>query len=201
MHPRTVAGRETLDPAAVALWLEHLRTQVPGAVLSVSTGAWIGPLEARLGAIRAWRVRPDFASVNFHEDGAERVADALLERGIGVEAGVWHAEGAARFLAYPRRRFCRRLMLEMPDATTAEVETVLEETLGALEAVLDAHDVILHGEGQSAWPMLRRAFDRGWHGRIGLEDTTFLRDGRGATDNAALLQAALAYVGHDRAVC
>lgn len=37
---------------------------------------------------------PDFASVNWHEDGADEVAAALLEIGVGVEAGLWHVDAA-----------------------------------------------------------------------------------------------------------
>lgn len=31
----------------------------------------------------------DVASVNWHEDGTVELAEDLIERGIGVEAGLW----------------------------------------------------------------------------------------------------------------
>lgn len=201
VHPRTHSGAESLDPTAVGFWMERLRSAAPEATFSVSTGAWIGSCASRLAAIRGWWNRPDYASVNFHEDGAEEIADALLGRGVGVEAGVWHPEGARRFLAYGHRRFCRRLMLEMPDAAARDAEAVLSETLLVLEGSMTGHEIVLHGEGLSAWPMLHLALGRGWQTRIGLEDATHLPDGQPATDNAALLGAALAKLKMNRAAC
>lgn len=68
---------------------------------------------------------PAFASVNWHEDGAEAVAQALLERGVGVEAGLWHADGVDAWLGSAHRERCCRVLIELPDgldqaATEAE---------------------------------------------------------------------------------
>ncbi len=38
--------------------------------------------------LQEWTVWPDFASVNFEEPGVVDLCNALLERGIGVEAGL-----------------------------------------------------------------------------------------------------------------
>jgi hypothetical protein len=38
--------------------------------------------------VRAWRVLPDFVSVNFDEDGAEKRAGLVLSLGVAVEAGL-----------------------------------------------------------------------------------------------------------------
>lgn len=191
LHPRTELGAESLDPATMSRWVAGFRAALPPGSLSVSTGAWIAPLDERLGAISAWSARPDFASVNFHEDGAEEIADALIAKGVGIEAGIWHADGAARFLDYPRRPFCRRLMIELPDRGEAEVDAILEAALDILGTAVDGHDFILHGEGASAWPMLQRAVRMGVATRIGLEDTILLPDGTPARSNAALVSSAL----------
>lgn len=201
VHPRTLGGAESLDATTVDYWMERLRVAAPEASFSVSTGAWIGSCASRLAAIRSWWSRPDYASVNFHEEGAEEIADALLRRGVGVEAGIWHPEGARRFLAFPLRRFCRRLMLEMPDAEAWEAEGVLKETLRVLEGSMGEHEIILHGEGKSAWPMLQLALLWGWRTRIGLEDSLHLPDGRPAHDNLALFSAALSKPGSDSVAC
>ena len=51
--------------------------------------------------------------------------------------------------------------------------------------------VLVHGEQQWAWPVLRWAQAAGYDVRIGLEDTRFHLDGREARDNADLVEAAL----------
>jgi hypothetical protein len=38
--------------------------------------------------------RPDFASDDWHETGASELAEELLRRGIGVEAGLWTPHAA-----------------------------------------------------------------------------------------------------------
>ncbi len=69
-----------------------LRAATPGLAVGVTTGAWAQPdPERRRDQIMAWQERPDFASVNWHEEGAEGVARALLEQDVGVEAGLWSA--------------------------------------------------------------------------------------------------------------
>lgn len=191
VHPRTEAGAETLDPAVIGHWVRRFRKALPPTDLSVSTGAWIAPLAERLACIAAWTDKPDFASVNFHEEGAEAIADALIAAGVGVEAGVWHAQAATRFIAYSRKPFCRRLMIELPDRGEAEAVAILEEILAALGPESDGHDLVLHGEGASAWPMVDRALRQGVTARIGLEDTLLLPDGVPARSNADLVAAAL----------
>jgi uncharacterized protein (DUF849 family) len=63
------------------------------------------PLAAeRMAAVRSWTVLPDFASVNWHEVGSEAVAAVLLERGVGVEAGLWHADAVDAWSVSTRQR-------------------------------------------------------------------------------------------------
>lgn len=191
VHPRDEQGSESLEPAVVARWVRMLRQAAPGATISVSTGEWIAPLDARLRAIGAWRTRPDLASVNFHEAGAEAVADALLACGIGVEAGIWHAEAARRFLRYPRQAKCRRLMLELPDTPAPRALGVMADIMEVLGEDGRNRALVLHGEGRSAWAMVGVAIARRIETRIGLEDTLVLPDGTRACSNAVLFSAAL----------
>src|SRR5690242_889042 len=87
LHPRDPAGRETLDPFLVDAVVNGVRAAC-GVPVGVSTGAWIEPdLDRRLDLIRAWRA-PDFASVNLSEEGAGQVMEALIEAGVGIEAGI-----------------------------------------------------------------------------------------------------------------
>ena len=139
-------------------------------------------------------MRPDFASVNWHEDGADEVAAALLELGVGVEAGVWHSEAAEAWLASPHRDRCVRVLLELPDGldqpAVDDVAGRLLELVGGVGSTQEGPPVLLHGEGSSTWSALRTAGRWGLSTRIGLEDVLVLPDGSTAADNAALVRVA-----------
>ncbi|MET7374826.1 3-keto-5-aminohexanoate cleavage protein [Micromonospora arida] len=189
VHPRDEAGVESLRPAVIADALTAIRTARPGLPVGVSTGAWIVPdPAARVAAVRAWPVLPDFASVNAHEPGAEAVAAALHERGVPVEAGLWTLDAVA---AYRRWRVpAGRVLVECMAEDVAVALADASRVLAALPA--DAPSVLLHAEGPATWPVLAEAVRRGLHTRIGLEDTLYLPDGSPAADNAALVAAAVA---------
>jgi uncharacterized protein (DUF849 family) len=51
--------------------------------------------------------------------------------------------------------------------------------------------LLVHGEDELAWPVLRWAQARGFDTRIGLEDTLLGEDGHPARDSAALVARAL----------
>jgi uncharacterized protein (DUF849 family) len=199
VHAKDERGRDTLDAGVVAAVLTAIREQVPGVPVGLTTGAWIDPDPAgRVAAIRAWTVLPDFASVNWHEPGAEDVATDLLDRGVAVEAGVWHLEGLAAWSGSPLRNECIRVLIELGEgldatATVAEADRIL--------AHLPAQDrgrapVLLHGQGSSAWPALGYAVTLSLQSRIGLEDVLTLPDGTPAPDNAALVAAARTVAGN-----
>ena len=136
---------------------------------------------------------PDFASVNWHEPGAEALTAALLERGVGVEAGLWLVEAVESWLASSHRADCFRVLVELPDRIDATESRLRADSLldAVAEQVGDQIQVLLHGEGSSCWPALRYAAERGLATRIGLEDTLELPDGSPAADNLALVRAAL----------
>jgi uncharacterized protein (DUF849 family) len=150
-----------------------------------------------VAAIAAWTARPDFASVNWHEDGAEDVAAALLEQDVGVEAGLWHVQAVEAWLESPYRDRCCRVLLELPDGLDpAGTEAEAEQLLARLHAgVGDRIPVLLHGEGSSAWPALACAARCRLSTRIGLEDVLVLPDGSPAPDNVALVRAARRVLG------
>jgi uncharacterized protein (DUF849 family) len=195
LHPKSPCGQDTLSPRVLAVTLDAIRARVP-VPIGVTTGAWAEPEPAaRLERVRNWTVLPDHASVNWHEPGAEEVATALLDRGVGVEAGIWSGtDGAARFAASPLRTKVLRVLAEVtdPDANTAEA------TARALLSDLDSdhgRPVLLHGEDGGAWPVLRLAGRLGLATRIGLEDTLLLPDGERALSNAQLVAAGLVQYG------
>jgi uncharacterized protein (DUF849 family) len=197
VHPRDASGGESLRSADVAQAVEAARPA--GVPVGVTTGAWVVPdVGERLEMIAAWTVLPDFASVNLHEDGALQVAELLIARGIGVEAGVWTAASAADFARSGLAPSCLRVLIEPMDR---EVPAALA-TVRAIEAVVGDLGVprLLHGFQTTAWPMLDEALRRGYDSRMGLEDTLVLPDGSPAPGNAELVRVAHSRVrtmGHD----
>src|SRR6202035_1311178 len=99
-HIRGSDGRESLAAEDVAKALNAIRAAVPGTPVGVSTGAWIlRDAQLRHEAVSRWKVLPDFASVNFKEEGALPLAELLLCRGIGVEVGLSDVQGTQAFVA------------------------------------------------------------------------------------------------------
>ncbi|MBM0257514.1 3-keto-5-aminohexanoate cleavage protein [Micromonospora sp. 4G55] len=189
VHPRDASGVESMAPAVIADAVTAVRATRPGLPVGVSTGAWIEPdPAARVAAVRAWTVLPDFASVNAHEEGAEAVAAALHERGVLVEAGLWTPEAVRTHQGWgvPVGRILVECTPDDPTRALADADAML-----ALLAP-GGPPVLLHGEGAAAWPVLAEAVRRGLDTRIGLEDTVSLPDGAPAPDNAALIAAARA---------
>lgn len=192
LHVKDDRGVDTLSAGSLATALCEVAAVAPGIPIGVTTGAWALPNpDERVAAIAAWTKRPQFASVNWHEDGADEAASALLQRGVGVEAGLWHDDAVAAWAASPVRDRCMRVLLELPDGLD-EADTVrtANRMLEAVLATGSTTSVLLHGEGSSCWPALRRAAALGLATRIGLEDTLEMPDGSLAPDNAALVRAA-----------
>ena len=182
LHPKTPDGDDSLAANIVGAALLAVRAAVPGVSVGVTTGAWTAT--DRLSDIRQWTVLPDHASVNWHEDGADDIAMALLDMGVAVHAGIFSgtpAPGRFRGSRYVDR--VQRILAEViPPAI--DVDTLLTELAGL-------SPILLHGEDSAAWPVLRRAQTLGLDTRIGLEDTLTMPDGSPAPDNAALVRAAL----------
>jgi uncharacterized protein (DUF849 family) len=197
VHPRAAHGFESLDAADIGATVADLRRACPGVPVGVSTGAWILPdVKARHARVASWKAlsastRPDFASVNLSEPFWESIADALLDAGIGVEAGVWFPEDVERLAAWPHASKCLRILVEtqssQPEAACQEAETLVQ----LLRATGLERPLLVHGSEGGAWAVLGWAMRHGYDTRIGLEDTWVLPDGQRAEDNAALVSAAI----------
>lgn len=167
VHPRDAHGAESLLPADADRVVEAVRARTPQVSLGLTTGAWILPdVQRRLDAIAGWRRLPDFASVNFDEDGCEAVARLLVGRGIGVEAGVLDAASTERFLAadIPVVRVLIELQEQRLDDALRTADAIVE--------ILGDHPAprLLHGHGAIVWELVEEAARRGYDTRIGLED-------------------------------
>lgn len=120
--------------------------------------------------------------------------EVLVDKGVGVEAGVWSAADAERLaeLSVP----LLRVLIEPMTGDCAAAE----RSVDAIGAVLDEHlptvPRLLHGQGACAWPLLRLAVQRGYDTRIGFEDTLELPSGTQAESNAALVRAAWREIGN-----
>jgi uncharacterized protein (DUF849 family) len=179
VHPRDAGGLESLQPADADRVVAAIRARAPHVSVGLTTGAWILPdVQQRFDAIAGWQQLPDFASVNFADDGCERVARLLVAGGVGVEAGVLDAASTERFLAaaIPVMRVLIELQEQQLDAALRAIETI--------EALLDDHAAprLLHGHGVTVWAVLDEAIRRGYDSRIGLEDIDTLPDGGRATN-------------------
>ncbi|HKR65903.1 MAG TPA: 3-keto-5-aminohexanoate cleavage protein [Thermoanaerobaculia bacterium] len=187
VHARDAMRRESLLPRDVDPVVAAIRARTPQASLGLTTGAWILPdVAARLDAIAAWRELPDFASVNFDEDGCEDVARLLVARGVAVEAGVLDVASTHRF--FDADVPVLRVLIELQ-------EQQLDDALRAHDAIVEAlgdHDGprLLHGHAAMTWPLVEEAARRGYDTRIGLEDVATLPSGTPAT-NVELFTAAL----------
>lgn len=189
LHPKAADGTDSLEPDVVAAAVSAVRHAVPGFPLGVTTGFWALPdPKKRLRTVEAWEVLPDFASVNWHEPGSPELAELLLSRGVGVEAGLFHADAARAWAASDMAAHCLRVMVELsPDAGTGTAD----ELLAIVTSAGSQAPALLHGLDESAWPLLQHAGQCGVQTRIGMEDTLRLPDGTVADDNAALVTAAV----------
>lgn len=179
VHPRDAGGIESLLPVDADRVVGAIRAKTPQVSLGLTTAAWIlADVQKRLEAIAGWRDLPDFASVNFDEDGAELVARLLVQRGIGVEAGVLDEASTRRFLDadIPVVRVLIELQEQRLDDALRTTNTIVA-TLGD-----HAAPRLLHGHGATVWSLFDEAVRRGYDSRIGLEDVAMLQDGRPATN-------------------
>jgi uncharacterized protein (DUF849 family) len=224
-HVRCPDGLESLAPDDVAKALYAVRSAVPETPVGVSTGAWIlRDATLRHEMISRGKVLPDFASVNFKEEGALPLAELLLARGVGVEVGLSDVKGTQAFvssgvqLSHPHvvaemmtseaavflptgiGSRCLRVLLEPFESSTEEALQMLEQIEGMLDAAGVDLPRVLHGLNQTAWPLIDEAAARGYDTRVGFEDILALPDGRQAPGNAALVAEAARRMSPSRAL-
>ena len=192
VHPRGSDGAETMDAPVAAAILTAIRKVCPGLRVGVTTGAWVEPdPERRLERVRSWSVLPDFASVNLSEVGAAELAEVLLARGIGVEAGLATVEDAALLTTTHVWSRVERILVEVEGPDDAAQVRLAAEIDALLDGAGMAAPRFHHGAGRPTWAVLARALEVGHQLRIGLEDTLELPDGSTARGNGDLVAAAV----------
>jgi uncharacterized protein (DUF849 family) len=190
IHPRGLGGHETLEPDACAAAIEAIRDRCPDLPIGLTTGLWItGSSARRLALIERWTVLPDFASVNFSEDGTDELCSLLLAKGLQVEAGLSSVADARAFVDSNFVDRCLRVLVEVEPGASDPIRTA-----GVIGRVLEGSGIHLprvqHGHDSAAWPLLEDALLHGYDVRIGLEDTLLMPDGSYAQRNAELVTAA-----------
>ena len=189
LHPRDAAGHERLDAATVDRVVTAVR-RPHGQPVGVTTGAWIEPdLRRRVALVSQWRA-PDYATVNLSEDGSLEVMRALLDAGVGIEAGVWTVEDAEMLVASDLADRVLRVCIEPVEVSRADAISLVT----SIHQVLDRGGVtaprLQHGDGEATWILIEDAISRGMATRVGLEDTVLMPDGSPAMSNADLVRAA-----------
>jgi uncharacterized protein (DUF849 family) len=196
VHPRDGTGAESFDARWVGAALQAIRIAVPGmpAGLSTREGILADPA-LRQRAFASWRVLPDYVSVNLSEPDAPDVVSQMLERGIGIEAGLATAADASRLAGLPDAARILRVLIEIEE----QEQEAAEAAASGIVAILDRASIgaprQLHGFDQSVWWMFDMALQLGCQQRIGLEDGKLLPDGSEARGNAELIAAAVTRAG------
>jgi uncharacterized protein (DUF849 family) len=193
LHPRDVDGRESLDPSIVDEVVTRVRDAC-GVPVGVTTGAWIEPVFARrLALVSAWRT-PDYASVNLSEPGSTEIMRALIDAGVGIEAGVWTVDDAECLAASGLGNRVTRILVEPGEMQVGDNADNALALIDAIHQTLDRHSLtaprLQHGDGKVTWVILADALRRGLDMRIGLEDTLEEPNGERTVGNAALVRAA-----------
>jgi uncharacterized protein (DUF849 family) len=190
-HVRSPDGRESLDPEHVSRALTAVREAAPLTPVGVSTGAWIlRDAKLRHETISRWKILPDFASVNFNEDGAPPLAELLLSLGVPIEAGLCDVKGTEVFVKSGLAPRCLRILVEaLGQEKPAALKTV-EDIVRSLDQASILLPRVLHGSDRLAWELIDEAAARGYDTRVGLEDILTLPDGNPAPNNGALVAEA-----------
>ena len=193
-HPRRPGdGRETLTPEVHDAVVAAVRAAAPGLELSCSTQEDIdlGAAGDRAEAIRAWAHPPDVVSLNLEQDDALALGAVLLERGIGIEAGVFTLPDAERLLSAPWARDVERVLVEVIYEEEADDAVALARAIDARTASL-GRPRLWHGDARASWAVVDAGIAAGRDVRVGLEDSIVARDGGRAAGNAAQVRDTVA---------
>jgi uncharacterized protein (DUF849 family) len=195
-HVRGAGGRESVDADDVARAVSAVRAAIPGIPFGVSTGLWmVRDARERYEKVAEWKTLPDFASVNFNEEGGIALAEMLLAKGMGVEAGMGSVLATEKFLESKLAARCRWVLLEPEQQEMDRALAVVAKIEEMLRGAGIALPIILHGVGRTAWDLIDVAARRGYDTRIGLEDALTLPDGSAAKGNGELVAEAAKRAG------
>lgn len=194
LHPRRPAdGRESLVADSHDAVVAAVRAACPGLEISCSTQEDIdlGSAPDRVAAIGAWGTPPDVVSLNLVERGSVELGAALVDRAIGIEAGIFTLADAETLLAAPWAGQVHRVLVEVVYEHDDEAAVALAREIDARVAVL-GRPRLWHGDARASWAVVDAGLAAGKDVRVGLEDTLIGRDGGPAPANAAQVADAVA---------
>lgn len=187
LHPRRPGdGSETLAADVHDAVVAAVRRAAPGLEISCSTQEQIdlGGLRDRHAAVRAWRTPPDLVTLNLSEDGVIELGTTLLDRGVGIEAGLFTLADAEAFLAAPWAANVHRVLVEVifehNDAKAVELAREIDARVAPL-----GRPRTWHGDARANWAVVDAGAAAGIDVRVGLEDTIIGRTGGQAPGNPA----------------
>jgi uncharacterized protein (DUF849 family) len=191
LHPYE-DGLQTLAAEPCAAAIRAVRAACPGIPISLSTSDAIeADPEKRMHLIGQWVELPELVTANQGEAGIEGLCELLLERGVGIEAGLLTRADARAFVERPELiARCERVLVEPLDADPADAVHLgaqIERTLADAGITLPQ---VHHGDAIATWDVMDRGAARGHGIRVGLEDTVVMPDGTLADDNAMLVAEA-----------
>jgi uncharacterized protein (DUF849 family) len=193
LHPYGDDGTETLAAEPCAVALRAVRRSCPGIPISLSTSADIEPDPGRrLALVAGWSELPELVTANQGEPGIAELCEHLIARGVGIEAGLLELDDAHAFVAAGLADRCARVLIEPLDADPVDAvrhAAAMEEVVSEAGVTLEQ---VHHGDDVATWHVMERGLARGHGIRVGLEDTTVLRDGSPAQGNAELVRIAAA---------
>jgi uncharacterized protein (DUF849 family) len=199
VHVRGPDLEQSLDPEDVARCVSAVRLAIGKVPMGISTLLNIVKDPDRRVAIASkWTVLPDFASVNFNEAGSPALASRLIERGVGVEAGLADAAAAEELVRSGLGPRCLRILIEPRGADAPAALKSADEMVAVLDRAGIKAPRLLHGSNASAWGVIDDVARRGYDTRAGLEDMLVLPDGSPAPDNAAIVAEAVRRVEQSR---
>jgi uncharacterized protein (DUF849 family) len=192
VHPRGPDDAETLDPDDTAAALAAIRAKVPGIPVGVSTREGIRTDRSRdFDQMKAWRVLPDYVSVNLSEADAPEIITLMRAKGIGVEAGLATVADAQRFVTLPTVKDCLRVMVEIDlEQDVTKAVALADDIMRVLADHRVTLPLLLHGFDESVWPLYRKSRALKIDARLGFEDGIHLPNGRVAADNRDIIAAA-----------
>jgi len=193
LHPYDAERRQTFEAEPCAAAIRAVRAVCPGIPISLSTSAEIeADPERRRALVAGWTELPELVTANQGEEGILDLCALLVERGVGIEAGLLSVDDAHAFVASGIAGQCVRAMVEPlgedPDMAVAEAEAI--ENVLAIAGI--GLEQVHHGDGLASWAVNRRGAALGHGIRTGLEDTAVLPDGSPAPGNGELVAAAAA---------
>ncbi len=197
VHPRRPAdGAESLAPDVHDAVVAAIREAAPRLEISCSTQEDIdlGAAPDRIAAVRAWTRPPDAVSLNLSEAGSVELGGALVEKGIGIEAGIFTLEDADALLAAPWAHQVRRVLVEVifehEDRAAVDLARAIDERVAVL-----GRPRLWHGDARASWAVVDAGLAAGRDVRVGLEDAIVGRDGGPAPSNPEQVAEIVAAAG------